>query len=134
MADFEVFELSGVEPNPKITSVREGAAICKKEGIDIGLAVGGGSTIDASKLIAGAAYYDGDAWDLVEDRAKIGKVLPIVTILTLAATGSEMNKNTVISNMETNEKRATSSEDFIPQISICDPEYLYTLPAKQTAA
>lgn len=134
LEDFEVFELSGVEPNPKITSVREGAAICKKEGIDIVLAVGGGSTIDASKLIAGAAYYDGDAWDLVEDRAKIGKVLPIVTILTLAATGSEMNKNAVISNMETNEKRATSSEDFIPQISICDPEYLYTLPAKQTAA
>lgn len=132
--EFEVFDLSGVEPNPKITSVREGAAICKAEKIDVVLAVGGGSTIDAAKVIAGAAYYDGEPWDLVVDSSKIGKVLPVVTILTLAATGSEMNKNAVISNMETNEKLGTSSHDFIPQASICDPEYLYTLPAMQTAA
>lgn len=134
LADFEVFELGGVEPNPKITSVREGVAICKKEGIEVVLAVGGGSTIDASKVIAGGANYDGDPWDLVEDGSKIGKVLPIVTILTLAATGSEMNKNAVISNMETNQKLGTASHDFIPQASICDPQYLYTLPAMQTAA
>ncbi len=134
LADCHVFELAGVEPNPKITSVREGVAICKKEHIDVVLAVGGGSTIDASKLIAGGACYDGDPWDLVLDSGKIGKVLPIVTILTLAATGSEMNKNAVISNMETNEKLGTSSHYFKPQASICDPEYLYSLPAKQTAA
>ncbi|MBE5877179.1 MAG: iron-containing alcohol dehydrogenase [Lachnospiraceae bacterium] len=134
LADFEVFEVGGVEPNPKITSVREGVAICKTEKIDVVLAVGGGSTIDAAKLMAGGNYYDGDPWDLVTDSSKIGKVLPIVTVLTLAATGSEMNKNAVISNMETNEKLGTSSHDFIPQASICDPEYLYTLPAKQTAA
>lgn len=134
LSDFEVFELGGVEPNPKITSVREGTEICKKEGIEVVLAVGGGSTIDASKVIAGAAYYEGDPWDLVEDSSKIGKVLPIVTVLTLAATGSEMNKNAVISNMETNQKLGTASHDFIPQASICDPEYLYTLPAMQTAA
>ncbi len=134
LAGFEVFELGGVEPNPKITSVREGAAICKKEGIEVVLAVGGGSTIDASKVIAGAANYDGDPWDLVEDSSKIGKVLPIVTVLTLAATGSEMNKNAVISNMETNQKLGTASHDFIPQASICDPQYLFTLPAMQTAA
>lgn len=134
LAEFEVFELGGVEPNPKITSVREGAAICKKEGIEVVLAVGGGSTIDASKVIAGAANYDGDPWDLVEDSSKIGKVLPIVTVLTLAATGSEMNKNAVISNMETNQKLGTASHDFIPQASICDPQYLFTLPAMQTAA
>lgn len=134
LAEFEVFELGGVEPNPKITSVREGAAICKREGIEVVLAVGGGSTIDASKVIAGAADYDGDPWDLVEDSSKIGKVLPIVTVLTLAATGSEMNKNAVISNMETNQKLGTASHDFIPQASICDPQYLFTLPAKQTAA
>lgn len=134
LKDFQVFELGGVEPNPKITSVRDGAAICKKEGIEVVLAVGGGSTIDAAKVIAGATYYDGDAWDLVEDASKIGKVLPIVTILTLAATGSEMNKNAVISNMENNLKLGTSAHDFIPQASICDPQYLYTLPAKQTAA
>ncbi len=134
LADFKVIELAGVEPNPKITSVREGAAICKAEKVDVVLAVGGGSTIDAAKVIAAAAYYEGEPWDLVADASKIGKVLPIVTILTLAATGSEMNKNAVISNMETNEKLGTASHDFIPQASICDPEYLYTLPAMQTAA
>ena len=134
LADYEVYELGGVEPNPKITSVREGAAICKAEKIDVVLAVGGGSTIDASKVIAAAAYYDGDAWDLVADSSKIGRVLPIVTVLTLAATGSEMNKNAVISNMDMNEKLGTASHDFIPQASICDPEYLYTLPPLQTAA
>lgn len=134
LTDYNVFELSGVEPNPKITSVRDGVKICKQEKIDVVLAVGGGSTIDAAKVMAGGAYYDGDPWDLVVDSSKIGKVLPIVTILTLAATGSEMNKNAVISNMETNEKLGTASHDFIPQVSICDPEYLYSLPAMQTAA
>ena len=134
LADFNVFELGGVEPNPKITSIRDGVVICKKESIDVVLAVGGGSTIDAAKVMAGGAFYDGDPWDLVVDSRKIGKVLPIVTVLTLAATGSEMNKNAVISNMETNEKLGTSSHDFIPQASICDPQYLYSLPAKQTAA
>lgn len=134
LADFNVFELGGVEPNPKITSIRDGVVICKKEKIDVVLAVGGGSTIDAAKVMAGGAFYDGDPWDLVVDSRKIGKVLPIVTVLTLAATGSEMNKNAVISNMETNEKLGTSSHDFIPQASICDPQYLYSLPPKQTAA
>ncbi len=134
LAGYNIFELGGVEPNPKITSIREGVAICKKEQIDVVLAVGGGSTIDASKVIAGGAYYEGDPWDLVVDSSKIGKVLPIVTILTLAATGSEMNKNAVISNMETNEKLGTSSHYFKPKASICDPEYLYSLPARQTAA
>ena len=134
LAEFEVFELGGVEPNPKITSVRDGVEICKKEKIDVVLAVGGGSTIDAAKVIAGGTFYKGDAWDLVADSSKIGKVLPIVTVLTLAATGSEMNKNAVISNMELNQKFGTASHDFIPQASVCDPEYLYTLPAKQTAA
>jgi hypothetical protein len=131
---YEIYELSGVEPNPKITSVRAGAALCKEHHIEAVLAVGGGSTIDAAKVIAAGAYYDGDPWDLVVSPSKIGKVLPIVTILTLAATGSEMNKNAVISNMETNEKLGTSSQDFKPRASICDPTYLFTLPAKQTAA
>ncbi len=134
LKDFNVYELAGVEPNPKIESVRAGVAICKEKDIDVVLPVGGGSTIDAAKVMAGGAFYNGDPWDLVTDSSKIGKVLPIVTVLTLAATGSEMNKNAVISNMETNEKLGTSSHDFIPQASVCDPEYLYTLPAMQTAA
>ena len=134
LSDCDIYELSGIEPNPKIESVREGVKLCKEHGIELVLAVGGGSVIDASKVIAGGAYYDGDAWDLVKDNRKIGKVLPIVTILTLAATGSEMNKNAVISNMTTNEKLGTSSHYFKPVASICDPTYLFTLPASQTAA
>lgn len=134
LADCNVIELAGIEPNPKIEKVREGAELCKKHNIDVVLAVGGGSTIDSAKVIAAGANYEGDSWDLVKDSSKIGKVLPIVTILTLAATGSEMNKNAVISNMETNEKLGTSSHYFKPQASICDPEYMYSLPAKQTAA
>lgn len=131
---FTVYELSGIEPNPKIASVREGVRICRENGIEMVLAVGGGSTIDAAKVIAGGAYYDGDPWDLVTNSSKIGKVLPVITVLTLAATGSEMNKNAVISNPETDEKLGTGCHDFIPKASICDPEYLYSLPAGQTAA
>ena len=134
LADCEIYELSGIEPNPKITSVRTGVELCKEHGIEVVLAVGGGSVIDAAKVIAGGAFYEGDPWDLVVDNKKIGEVLPIVTILTLAATGSEMNKNAVISNMETNEKLGTSAHKFKPAASICDPTYLFTLPARQTAA
>ncbi len=134
LSDFQVFELGGVEPNPKITSVRAGVEICKKEKIDAVLAVGGGSTIDAAKVIAGGACHDGDAWDLVTDGSRIKEALPIVTILTLAATGSEMNGNAVISDWESNEKLGTGSHEFVPRASVCDPQYLYTLPAKQTAA
>jgi len=134
LKDFEITELSGIEPNPKIESVREGVKLCKENGIEVVLAVGGGSTIDASKVIAAGACFDKDAWELVTNPEKIGKVLPIVTVLTICATGSEMNKNAVISNMETNEKLGTASHDMIPQVSFCDPVYLYTLPAKQTAA
>ena len=134
LSECEIYELAGIEPNPKIESVREGVNICKEKEIEVVLAVGGGSVIDASKVIAGGANYEGDPWDLVKDNKKIGKVLPIITILTMAATGSEMNKNAVISNMETNEKLGTSSHNFKPMASICDPTYLFTLPAKQTAA
>ncbi|WP_167959162.1 iron-containing alcohol dehydrogenase [Anaerosporobacter faecicola] len=134
LQDFNVVELSGVEPNPKITSVQEGVRLCKEHNIDVVLAVGGGSCIDASKVIAAGAFYEGDPWDLVLDSKKIKKVLPIVTVLTLAATGSEMNKNAVISNMETNEKFGTASQKFIPMVSFLDPSLLYTLPKMQTAA
>lgn len=134
LKDFEIHELSGVEPNPKIGSVREGVKLCKEHAVEMVLAVGGGSTIDAAKVIAGGACYEGDAWDLVTEPSKIAGVLPVFTVLTLAATGSEMNKNAVISNPDTDEKLGTSSRDFIPQASICDPTYLFSLPAAQTAA
>lgn len=134
LKEFEIFELPGIEPNPKLTSVEKGTEICKKEGIDVILAVGGGSCIDASKHIACAAYYDGAPWDLVMDRSKVTKALPIAVVLTICATGSEMNSGAVISNEETKEKLEINSPLLYPTISVCDPTYLYTLPAKQTAA
>lgn len=134
LKDFNIVELSGVEPNPRIGTVRKGIELCKENNIDVILAVGGGSTIDCSKVIGAGYYYDGDAWDLVKDKSKIDKVLPIVTILTIAATGSEMNKTAVISNPETNEKLSVKSQNMAPKVSILDPEYTYTLPSIQTAA
>ena len=104
LSSFEVYELSGIEPNPKLSSVREGAKICKEKGIDVILAVGGGSTIDASKHIACAACYENDPWDLMMDRSKIKGALPIAVVLTICATGSEMNSGGVITNEETKEK------------------------------
>ncbi len=134
LKDFKVFELSGVEPNPKIESVREGVKICKENNIQMVVAVGGGSVIDCSKLIAAGYYYDNDPWDLVLDGKKITKVLPVIAVLTMAATGSEMNKNSVISNMANNEKYGTASMNMIPKVSILDPEYTYTVSAYQTSA
>ena len=131
---FDIFELSGIEPNPKLTSVEKGAEICKKENVDVILAVGGGSTIDASKHIAAAACYDGAAWDLVMDRSLVKKALPIAVVLTICATGSEMNSGAVISNEATHEKLEINTPLLYPKLSICDPTYLYTLPPKQTAA
>lgn len=134
LKDFEIFELSGIEPNPKIESVRAGVKLCKENNIDAILTIGGGSCIDASKNIACGMYYDGDPWDLVLDSSKITKALPIAVVLTICATGSEMNDNAVISNEETNEKLALASQLVYPFLSICDPQYLYTLPKRQTAA
>ena len=134
LSGFQVLELSGIEPNPKLTSVEKGAAICKKEGIEVILAVGGGSTIDASKHIAAAACYEGKAWDLVLDRSLVKEALPVAVVLTICATGSEMNSGAVISNEETHEKLEINTPLLYPKISICDPTYLYTLPAKQTAS
>lgn len=131
---FEVHELPGIEPNPKLNSVEAGAKICKEHGIEVILAVGGGSTIDACKHIACAANYDGPAWDLMMDRSKIKSALPIAVVLTICATGSEMNSGGVITNEFTKEKLEINSPLLYPRLSICDPTYLYTLPSIQTAA
>lgn len=131
---FDIYELPGIEPNPKLASVRKGAEMCKKYGIDVVLAVGGGSTIDASKHIACAAFYDGDPWDLVLDRTKITEALPVFTVLTISATGSEMNPGAVISNEDTKEKLEINHPLLYPALSVCDPTYQFSLPAKQTAA
>ena len=96
LKDFEVSELPGIEPNPKLTSVEKGTAICKEKGIQVILAVGGGSTIDTSKHIAASACYDGQPWDLVKDRSLVAGALPVAVVLTICATGSEMNSGAVI--------------------------------------
>ena len=134
LKDFEIYELPGIEPNPKLSSVKMGASICKQYGIDAVLAVGGGSTIDAAKHIACAAFYDGDPWDLVLDRSLVTRALPIFTVLTISATGSEMNPGAVISNEETKEKLEINHPLLYPTLSVCDPSYQFTLPARQTAA
>jgi alcohol dehydrogenase YqhD (iron-dependent ADH family) len=128
----EVFELAGVEPNPRISTARKGVEICKQEGIDFLLAVGGGSVIDCTKLIAAGAKYDGDPWDLVVKKAFAHEALPFGTVLTLAATGSEMNAGSVITNWETNEKYGWGSPVTFPKFSILDPVNTFTVPRNQT--
>lgn len=130
-AGLMLFEFGGIEPNPRHTTVNIAAQICKQEKIDVLLAVGGGSTIDATKVIGATAFYDGDCWDLVTKKAPVTNCLPIVTILTLAATGSEMNAGSVISNLETNDKKGI--QIMRPKVSFLDPTNTYTVNAYQTA-
>ena len=133
-ADMEVFELSGIEPNPRISSVRQGAAICKEHNIDVLLAVGGGSTIDATKFMAAGACVDHDPWEFFGANAKpIERALPIVTILTLSATGSEMDSGGVISNPETEDKLGRMAPAMQPKVSFLDPTLTYTVSKYQTA-
>ncbi len=128
----EVYELSGVEPNPRLKTVEKGSSICKKEGIDFLLAVGGGSVIDCTKAIAAGAHYEGSAWDLITQKEPIESALPFGTILTLAATGSEMNSVSVITNWETKEKLGWGSPHVFPTFSILDPTYTFSVPENQT--
>jgi alcohol dehydrogenase YqhD (iron-dependent ADH family) len=127
-------ELSGIRPNPRISSVRDGVNLCRKNNINFILAIGGGSVIDASKAIAAGATYDGDAWDFPMQKAKVENPLPIGTVLTLAATGSEMNGNAVISNEETLEKRGMGSDLLRPKFSVLDPTYTFSVNKYHTAA
>ena len=131
-AKLEVFELAGVEPNPRISTARKGIEICKKEGIEMILAVGGGSVIDCTKLIACGAKYNGDAWDFVSRKAQPKEALPFGTVLTIAATGSEMNAGSVITNEETQEKYGWGSPLSFPTFSILDPTYTLSVPENHT--
>ena len=135
LTDFEIYELPGIQPNPKYDpSVLDGVRICKENGIEVILAVGGGSVLDCSKAIAAGALYDGDPWDLISYRA-VGKAsLPIVDILTLAATGSEYDAGAVISRTETNDKIGYIDKNNYPAVSLLDPTYTFTVSKKQTAA
>lgn len=135
LKDFDIVELSGIQPNPKYDpSVLEGVRLCKEHHIDVILAVGGGSVLDCSKAISTGACYNGDPWDLITYKVKAQKALPIVDILTLAATGSEYDCGSVISRTETNDKVGYMEPLTFPVCSILDPVYTFSVSKKQTAA
>lgn len=125
-------ELGGVQPNPRSGLVYEGIELCRKEGVDFVLAVGGGSTIDSSKAIAAGTVYDGDFWDFYQGKL-VEKALPVGTILTIAAAGSEGSPDTVITHEDGMFKRGATGEALRPAFSILNPELTQTLPAFQTA-
>jgi alcohol dehydrogenase YqhD (iron-dependent ADH family) len=128
-------ELAGVQPNPRITNVRQGIKLCREYGIESIVAVGGGSVIDTAKTIATGVYYQGDPWEMFRiGDSSIKKALPIATIVTVAGTGSEMNGNAVISNEETEQKLAIHHDLLRPKCSVLDPTYTFTVPKNQTAA
>lgn len=132
---YEIYELSNIMPNPKYDpSVLDGVKMCKQHNIDVILSVGGGSVLDCSKAIAGGAKYDGEPWDLITYKAETKDALPIVDIITLAATGSEYDAGGVISRTETNDKTCYSDPHLYPEVSFLDPTYTFTVSKKQTAA
>ena len=135
LKDKEIHELPGIEPNPKYDpSVLEGVRICKEKNIDVILSVGGGSVLDCTKAIAGAACSDADPWDVITMKVPTLKAIPIVDIITLAATGSEYDRGGVISRTDTNDKLVYFSDLVFPAVSFIDPTYTFTLPVRQTLA
>ncbi|MGQ4667137.1 iron-containing alcohol dehydrogenase [Metabacillus halosaccharovorans] len=131
-SNLQLFELAGVEPNPRLSTVHRGVEICKEENIDFILAVGGGSVIDCTKAIAAGAKYEGDAWDIVTKKHIPTEALPFGTVLTIAATGSEMNSGSVITNWETKEKYGWGSPLTFPKFSILDPVNTFSVPKDHT--
>lgn len=133
LMDIEFVELGGVGANPRLSTVVEGAKMCREHKVAMVLAVGGGSVIDCAKSIAAAACYDYDPWRLISFQDKPIKALPIGTVLTISATGSEMNDGSVITNEVTAEKFGWGSECLYPKFSILDPTYTFTVNKHQTA-
>ena len=135
LSDFDIFELSGIQPNPKYDpSVLDGVRICKEQHIDVILSVGGGSVLDCSKAIAAGALYDGDPWDLITYQAETKAALPIVDIMTIAATGSEWDNGAVISRTDSNDKVGFDAPCLFPVCSFLDPVYTFSVSKRQTAA
>lgn len=128
----DFIEFWGIEPNPKIETLRRAVEQCKRNGIDFLLSVGGGSVLDGTKLIAAAVKYDGDPWDLVLNDALVGEIIPFGDVMTLPATASEMNRNAVISSLATKEKYGMKVT--YPLFSILDPQVTFSLPSYQIAA
>ncbi|MDR0415301.1 MAG: iron-containing alcohol dehydrogenase [Prevotellaceae bacterium] len=133
LAGFEWLPFGGVDPNPRYEFCMKAVEYIRKEKVTFLLAVGGGSVIDGAKFIAAAVNFKGNPWRIVAKHAPITSALPIGVVLTLPATGSEMNGNAVISRIETNEKLAFSSPLVYPKFSILDPETTYSLPPNQVA-
>jgi NADP-dependent alcohol dehydrogenase len=126
-------EFAGVEPNPAFETLMRATALVKEQGIDYILAVGGGSVIDGAKFVAAAAVFNGNPWDILAKGAKVTAAVPLGCVLTLPATGSESNGNSVVTRYETQQKLAFSSELVFPQFAILDPTVTYSLPPKQVA-
>ena len=134
LKDAEILEFGGIEVNPHYETCMKAVEIIKTENIGFLLSVGGGSVLDATKFIAAAALYEhGDPWDILARRGPVKNAIPLGAVLTLPATGSEMNGNSVITRVSTLEKLAFSSLKVMPQFSILDPECVFTLPDKQVA-
>jgi NADP-dependent alcohol dehydrogenase len=131
--EFEITEFGGIEPNPSHETCMKAVECIRQENIEYVLAVGGGSVIDATKYIVAAVYFEGDPWKIISDSIEIEKAMPFGAVLTLPATGTEMNANSVISRYSTEEKRAFSSKKVMPQFSILDPTTAASLPQKQVA-
>ena len=134
----EYVPLGGVQPNPRSGLVREGIALCRKEGVDFVLAVGGGSVIDSAKAIAFGTLYDGDFADFyfgkdVKNQPPVPKALPVGTVLTIAAAGSEGSANSIINLEPGNLKRGATGDALRPKFSVLNPEFTFTLPPFQTA-
>lgn len=133
-SSIDFVELGGVRPNPEVSLVREGIKLARKEKVDLVLAVGGGSVIDSSKAIAGGFYYEGDVWDFYQTKKRPQKFLPVATVLTIPAAGSEGSASNVISNDELGIKNSYSSDYLRPKVSFLDPRLTFSLPPYQTAA
>lgn len=135
LKDYNIVDCPDIQPNPKYDpSVLLGVKLCKEHHIDVILSIGGGSVLDCSKAIAGSAFYDGDPWEIITGKAPTLKALPIVDVLTLAATGSEYDNGAVISRTDTNDKLGYHSDLVYPAVSFLDPTYTFTVSKKQTAA
>lgn len=132
-AEVPFVELGGVQPNPKDSKVYEGIELCRRENVDFILSVGGGSCIDSAKAIAIGVLYDGDFWDFYAGKASIQKALPIGTVLTIAAAGSEGSPSSVVTKEEGGLKRGVGSDIIRPKFSVLNPEWTCSLPAYQTA-
>jgi alcohol dehydrogenase YqhD (iron-dependent ADH family) len=131
-AGVDVTDLSGVQPNPVVSKVREGIALCRERDLEAVIPVGGGSVYDTAKAVAAGVRYEGDIWELYGDRIPVKGALPIFGILTTSATGSEMNRGSIITNEATRQKWGLHSDFIYPTVSIIDPELQATLPRSQT--